>query len=288
MTIVSDQSKFDGSALVDIADAYWLNVRDPDFVAKCHQAHDLGKPWGPYSWVDPGDGAGASQRAKDGVDAAGLGEPPLGYALDYEEAGVTQTDLVNALDRAESIGTFERTMVYTYLYIIGTISGVLRGRPLWLAYYPGNNDGSYPDGQDGPATNWGALLWQYTSTNGTRDLSRVVNEAAWAQWVGGSTPAVEKKVVDDMFIVEKRDGQPDQYWEPVAGGCLQLTAVEAYIRGLAGIPHIELPTLGLISYGMRRKASFDSVLPASSGGGGTAPTRFTGTGQIAALDLRAA
>lgn len=287
MTTVSDQSKFDGPTLVDIADAYWLNARDPDFVSKAHAAHDLGKPWGPYSWVDPGDGAGASQRAKDAADAVGLGVPPLGYALDYEEAGVTQTDLVNALDRAESLGTFDRTWVYTYLYIIGSISGVLRGRSLWLAYYPGNNSGAYPEGQDGPAKEWGAILWQYTSSNGTRDLSRVVDDAAWSAWIGGQTPAPRKVVDDVAWIVEKRDaGAPDQYWEPAAGGCVQLSAAEAYARVLAGIPHVELPTLGLLSYAMRLKATFQAAVPTSSGSGAavvplTVAGTFSGTAKAA-------
>lgn len=256
MTRVSDQSRYDGADLVNNADAFWLNAADPNFVRKAQQAAALGKPWGPYSWVDPGNGAFASQRAYDAVQSAGVGVPPLGYALDYEEAGVSQVDLMNALDRAESLGTFSRTWVYTYLYIIGSIANVLRGCPLWLAYYPGNNDGSYPAGQETAALNWGAWLWQYTSTNGTADMSEVVNQDAWNAWLANtSTPApVPAKGTDDMWIVEKRDGgQPDQYWEPADGGCVQLAAAEAFSRLAAGIPHIEMPTLGLIGYSLRRR-----------------------------------
>lgn len=276
MTRVSDQSRYDGTTLVDNADAYWVNCQDPQFAGKCRESIDLGKPWGPYGWVDPGDGGGSMQRLADSIGANGLPLPPMGYALDYEEAGVAQVDLVNALDRAEDLHVFDRTMVYTYLYIIGSISGVLRGRPLWLAYYPAG-DSSYADGYSDTARNWGALLHQFTSGwNGRGDMSVVVDDAAWTAWIGGVTPVIEKKVVDGMWIVEKRDGgAPDQYWEPAAGGCIQLSAAEAYGRLAAGVPHIELPTLGLISYGLRLGATLRQSIPASSGvGGAAAPTKF--------------
>lgn len=289
MTRISDQSKYDGDTIVENADGYWINCQDPNFGSKCRRVIELEKPWGPYGWVDPGDGGGSMQRLADSIGANSLPAPPMGYALDYEEDGVSQTDLVNALDRAETLHVFDRTMVYTYLYIVGSIANVMRGRPLWLAYYPGNNDGSYDASYSTAARNWGALLHQFTSrVDGNHgDMSEVLDAAAWSAWIGGTTPAPEKKVVDDMWIVEKRDdGQPDQYWEPVTGGLLQLTAADAFARLAAGIPHIDMPTLGVVVYGQRRKQALATALPTSSGG--STPTHFTGTGQISGLDLRAA
>jgi hypothetical protein len=87
--------------------------------------------------------------------------------------------------------------------------------------------------------------------------------------IGGDAPQT-RKVGDGMWIVEKRDGGlPDQYWEPAEGGCLQLSNGEAYAMLAAGIPHIEMPTLGLIFYSLRRKALLQAALPAGDGGPAT-------------------
>jgi len=262
VTTIADLSRYDGRR-PDISgyDGIIVNCQDPDLGGKVEDALAQGKPWGSYGWVYPDDGAGSMQRLVDNVSGIGHGVPPLGYELDYEQNGVTQVDLVNALDRSETCGTFGRTMVYTYLYIIGSVANILRGRPLWLAYYPGNNDGAFPAGEDGPAKAWGALLWQYTSSNGTRDLSHVVDEPAWATWSGVQTPAPLAPTKDDsMWIVEKRDGQPDQWWEPTAGGLVQLSGGEAYARLAAGIAHIEMPTMGVIGYSLRCKATLQAGL----------------------------
>lgn len=282
MTRISDQSLYDGDTLVDNADGYWINCQDPNFASKCRASIDLGKTWGPYGWVDPGDGGGSMQRLADSIGANGLPSPPLGYALDYEQDGVSPADLVNALDRAEALGVFDRTMVYTYLYIVGSIQGVMRGRPLWLAYYP-VGDSSYDPSYSTAARNWGALLHQFTSGwNGRGDMSVVVDDTAWSAWIGGQTPQ-PRKVVEGMVIVEKRDGGlPDQYWEPAAGGCVQLTAVEAYTNSLAGVPHKDMTTGELVSYSLRLRASFQAAIPAGSAGT-PAPTHYTGT-----VDLKAA
>lgn len=282
MTSVSDQSRYDGTTLVDNADAFWINCQDPNFGAKCRTAIDLGKPWGPYGWVDPGGGAASMNRLADCIGANGLPLPPMGYALDYEEAGVIVVDLVNALDRAETLQVFDRTMVYTYLYIVASISGALRGRPLWLAYYPGG--GTYDPNYSVAARNWGALMHQWTSSfNGRGDMSEVVDDAAWSAWVGGTTPATKKKVVDQLVIVEKRDGGlPDQFWEPAAGGCVQLTAVEAFKNVLAGLPQKDMTTGELVSYSLRLRAAFQAAFPATGGGGSGPLAKMVGT-----IDLNA-
>lgn len=102
----------------------------------------------------------------------------------------------------------------------------------------------------GPCGNAGC--WGQTDCPGDGIAGQIPAIVAAAK---GTTSDVqhEWKVMNGMWIVEKRDGQPDQWWEPAAGGLIQLSAGEAYARLQAGIPHVEMPTLGVIGYGLRLK-----------------------------------
>lgn len=203
-----DVSRYQGLEALEGQSFVIVNVEDPTLADKVAHAKQLGIPWGLYTWVYPGNGRADMARAAD--RAAALGDPPLGYWLDYEEAGVAPGDLSAALDHADERGILGRTGVYTYLYQIASVADALRGRPLWLAYYPGNNDGSFPARQDGDARTWGAVLWQYTSgANAPVGLDRnvVIDETWYSQWIGGApigsgdndlTPDQSKKL-DALF-----------------------------------------------------------------------------------------
>lgn len=98
--------------------------------------------------------------------------------------------------------------------------------------------------------------WGQTDCPGDGIEAQISHIVAVAQ--GQPDPDVqhEWKVTDGMWIVEKRDnGQPDQWWEPAAGGLVQLSAGEAYARLVAGVPHVEYPTLGILGYGLRLRAA---------------------------------
>jgi Rv2525c-like, glycoside hydrolase-like domain len=100
--------------------------------------------------------------------------------------------------------------------------------------------------------------------------------------VGGDVPQT-RKVVDGMWYVEKRDGgQSDQWWDDGPGGLIKLSQGEAYARLAAGVPHIEMPSLGIINLGLRRKKSLTDAIAGLSTGGGTAPTHFAGTVDLTA------
>jgi hypothetical protein len=176
---IADLSRYDPLTAVDAYDGVILNIEDPGFAAKRDRAVAKGIPWGTYSWVYPGRGANAAQAAHD----AGVG--PLGAWLDYEQVGVGPDDLTAALARGDELGL--KLGVYTYLYILPSVAGRFDGHPLWLAYYPGQNDGSYRANFSDDARARGAVLHQFTSSNGTRDLSVVVDEPAWSAWTGSTT-----------------------------------------------------------------------------------------------------
>lgn len=204
MTTIADLSRYDPLEAVDLYDGVILNVEDPGFAQKRDRAIATGKPWGTYIWVYPGQGAAAGQKAHD------VGTGSLGAWLDFEQAGATAGDLRGALDRADSLGA--KIGVYTYLYILNSVAGELGNHPLWLAYYPGNNDGSYQDWYSNDARARGAILHQYTSSNGTRDLSHVIDDARWTQWTGeaaspGQPPAApDAAPKDDEMILISEDG----------------------------------------------------------------------------------
>lgn len=196
MTTIADLSRYDPLEAVDLYDGVILNVEDPGFAAKRDRAIEKNIPWGTYIWVYPGQGANAGQKAHD------IPTGSLGAWLDFEQAGATAADLRAALARADQLGT--KIGVYTYLYILNGVSSEIGNHPLWLAYYPGYNDGSYQDWYSNDAKNAGALLHQYTSSNGTRDLSRVLDDTRWNNWVGdapASTPAPKPIPTEEAMIV---------------------------------------------------------------------------------------
>ncbi len=213
MGFIADLSRYDPIEAVDLYDGVILNVEDPGFAAKRDRAVANGKPWGVYSWVYPGGGVGAVDRALVGRGS------PLGMWLDYEQGGVAPSDLTAAYGRADQLGV--KVGVYTYLYILDSVAGTLGDHPLWLAYYPGQNDGSYVPSMSDQARARGAILHQFTSSNGTRDLNVVVDEARWAAWTG-ATPApapgpVTNEESIDMYIVSDPARPADKYLVGEAG-----------------------------------------------------------------------
>lgn len=193
-----------------------INVEDPGLATKIAYCRALGIPWGLYTWIYPGRGRSDMNRAL--VKGVQFGEPPLGYWLDYEQAGVTPADLDAALDTAAEQGALARTGVYTYLHMIAGVAEHLRDRPLWIAYYPGANDGTYPSGQGGNAQAWGAVLWQYSS-GGNLDRNVVIDEAWYRSFVSGGED-------DDMDAADKlrlEVAQQDARW------------TRAYLEGVPGV-----------------------------------------------------
>ncbi len=200
-----DVSRYQSVAAIHGWDFVIVNVEDPTLGAKIEYARALNIPWGFYTWLYPGNGAGDMTRAVQA--AARIGDPPLGYWLDYEQDGVSQRDIDSALAVARAHGVEARTGIYTYLYIVDSID--LRGRPLWLAYYPGNNDGSFPAWASGDARARGAVLWQYTSgANAPVGLDEnVVIDAAWyQQFVGAPAPSPNHVSEDSMIYLNELGG----------------------------------------------------------------------------------
>ena len=96
-----DVSRYQGLESLDGQSFVIVNVEDPGLADKIAHAKQLGIPWGLYTWVYPGSGRADMARAAAQVSA--LGDPPLGFWLDYEQAGVTPNDLTDALDHAHEI-----------------------------------------------------------------------------------------------------------------------------------------------------------------------------------------
>jgi hypothetical protein len=194
----TDISRYQPAGAMDDWSFVIVNAEDPGFDEKIRRAIARGIPWGPYTWMYPGSGARDMQRAVDRCKPHGA--PPLGYWLDYEQAGVSQGDIDAALQRARELGVFERTGIYTYLYLIANVN--LHGRPLWLAYYPGSNDGTYLPSRDGDARRWRAVMWQYSS-GGNLDRNVVIDDGWYQSWVGGSAAPTE----DDEMRTDEFDAR---------------------------------------------------------------------------------
>jgi len=241
MGYIADLSRYDPLEAVDsYPDGVILNVEDPGFGAKRDRANSRGVPWGTYSWVYPGQGPQAAQRAAD----AGVG--PLGAWLDYEQQGVSPSDLQQALARGEQLGI--RIGVYTYLYILDSVAGVLGEHPLWLAYYPGGDtwQPSYSD----TARARGALLHQFTSSNGDRDLSVVLDPARWSAWIGstGDDEMTQEQLDTIGQWLKDTEGRIEQklldtlgQWEQDTRGII-LAAVKGDQSALADAIVAKLPT----------------------------------------------
>lgn len=185
-----------------------LNVEDPGFANKVARMVDIGKPWGPYSWLY-GERGGEEcidrmLRAVDSVSGR-YGLPGRGGWADYEANGVQPVHATQARVRAQTspfpVG------LYTYLYLLNSQPGlaaewwqwVLR----WIAYYPGDNSGAFPSAQIGDAQAWGSVLWQYASSNGTRDRDWVVDDALWATL--GTPTGQEDDDMKDLYITKTSD-----------------------------------------------------------------------------------
>lgn len=164
-----------------------LNVEDPYLASKARRAVDLGIVWDVYKWCFPGqDGGAMFRRAQALVAALGLPGRQPGYWLDYEEAGVAPNQVTQWFAATDAAGV--QAGWYCYLYLLNAQGNVAPGRPLWLAYYPGSNDGSYYPSMSDTARNKGARLHQYTSTAGTLDQNIVLDEKWWSMWSDTVTP----------------------------------------------------------------------------------------------------
>lgn len=225
----TDISRYDSTSPADTsavdeqrAQFVILNIEDPGCANKAHRAHEIGKLWALYSWLYPGRGAESAHRLQAMVDLLvldGLPVPPKGGFLDFEENGVSAADLTAGRLAAATLPT--PIGPYTYLYLLRSEPGLFEewwkwsGR--WIAYYPGANDGSYPADQIGDAEAWGAMLWQFSSSNGTRDRDVVVDETEWAAWgtPGQTVPApidwdgilkIARRRRDNMAVVQDSRG----------------------------------------------------------------------------------
>lgn len=234
---LDDLSKFDGGAeSVDRpgVDGVILNVEDPGILDKALRARDEAKPVLVYTWVYPAGGRAAVDRAIDvAATLTGHGVDVLDYAFDYEQDGVVPQDLRDAIGYGRQHGL--PMLAYTFLFELdAALKQVLTdtGVPLWLAFYPGGNDGSYPGWAEQQARDTGAVLWQYTSSNGVRDRS-IVLDPAWFQSLTGnpptpSTPVQEQSLVMDITTVTNPNGNAFTFWTE---------GHHLYVRGWeAGVP----------------------------------------------------
>lgn len=218
-----------------------LNCDDPGVGSKAHRAHDIGKLWGLYTWLYAGRGADSVTRGQavaDLLELDGLPQPPLGIWIDYEDNGVSVGDVWAALGVRGVVKT--RLGFYTYLYLLNSQDGLraawaaFEGR--WLAYYP-TGDENYPAWAIGDAQANEALLWQYTSSGGTRDRDAVVDEAAWGRWAQTSVPTpapVHQEDDDDMASIRlfKQGGHDFGVW--VEGDKLVYRSIGGFgVPGLA-------------------------------------------------------
>lgn len=201
-----------------------LNVEDPSLVNKARIALDAGIHVLLYSWVYPGQGAGTVQRSLAAASALeAWGVHVVAHAWDYEQDGVTPQDLRDAFDAAQAAGIADEELGYTYLFILNdelraafNASGV----PLWIAFYPGSNDGSYPEWAEQEARATGAVLWQFSSSNGTRDRSAILDDAWWERITGSKPKPTKPQEPDAMNIltVTNAAGKSLVFTTDAAGG----------------------------------------------------------------------
>jgi hypothetical protein len=204
-----DSATVDDTSAVDDPRANYviLNVEDPGFLYKAHHAIDIGKHWGPYSWLyAERGGAEAVERMMSAVDSVGSLPTRAGW-VDYEANGVAPEHAAQARVRASSGDVPFKTGLYTYLYLLNSQGGLAQEwwqwTLRWLAYYPGSNDGTLLWGANGDAIQWGSAHWQYTSSGGTRDRNAVIDEALWATL--GGAPAQSEEDAVNVYISKKSD-----------------------------------------------------------------------------------
>lgn len=177
-----DLSKYNSTEAVR-PDFVILNVEDPYLQSKVQRAHDLGIPWDAYKWCYAGQtGQAMCDRTHALVDAVFPGGRYPAFWLDYEDAGVTGGQVGEWFAACDRAGV--KSGWYCYLYLLNGQGNHAPDRPLWLAYYPGQNDGTYIPSMSDTARQKGALLHQYTSTAGRLDQNVVLDESWWAGWIG--------------------------------------------------------------------------------------------------------
>lgn len=199
-----DSAYVDDTRAVDDPRANYviLNVEDPGFVYKAHRAIDIGKHWGPYSWLYGERGGDECidrmLRARDAVGS----EPTRAGWVDYEANGVAPQHAAQARVAQQQRASF-RVGLYTYLYLLNGQGGLAaewwQWTLRWLAYYPGANDGTLLWDRNGDAIAWGSAHWQYTSSNGTRDRNAVIDEALWSSLGVGAAPSTPED--EDMRLL---------------------------------------------------------------------------------------
>jgi len=204
---VDDISRYDGTAAdltADRCDEAIYNVEDPGCAEKVRRwSGEFGKPWHLYGWEYPGPGSAVDLIA--GMTDT-LGMTAKAAWVDYEENGVAPVDAAVARVRAGELPM--PVGFYTYLYLINSQDGLAAEWAAWdlrwIAYYPGTNDGSYPGWAIGDAQGKGAVLWQYTSSGGTRDRNVVVDEAKWATLGSGVVVPTQPKESAMLVGLKKR------------------------------------------------------------------------------------
>jgi hypothetical protein len=183
MTRGVDISKFQSPSAMDGWDFVILNVEDPGFAEKARRAHELGIPWDIYKWIFPGaSGSEMFARAHDLVNAVGLPGRQPGYWADYEESGVAAHQVGEWFAAADAAGV--KVGWYTYLNVVNAEGNHAPDRPLWLAYYPGTDDGSYQPSMSDDARARRATIHQFTTTSGTLDVNIVLDDTWWSEWTG--------------------------------------------------------------------------------------------------------
>jgi hypothetical protein len=239
-----DISKFQSASAMDGWDFVILNVEDPGFGEKASRAHELGIPWDIYKWIyppgatdsagrpipDAGNGAESFAIAKDLVDRTNIPGREPGYWGDYEQAGVTASQVREWFAAADAAHV--KAGWYTYLHILNAEGNHAPDRPLWLAYYPHPNDGSYQPSMSDNARARRAKTHQFTSTNDTLDVNIVLDTEWWDDWTGDDGgPRSERRprtiVEDDEMIVAIPDpskrcalrGTPSRFYA-VSGGVI--------------------------------------------------------------------
>jgi hypothetical protein len=212
LTIGYDLSRYDEQSAVDAAAFVIVNVDDPDLGGKIGRAISQAKPWGGYKWIYPGaDGHAAAQECA--AKLAAFGNAPLGSWADYEDNGVDQSQLVSWFQGLDSVGGRGGYYANDWRVDHAALIAAVGTRWYWTAGYPGDNSGAFP-GWDALRTSRPAQLWQFTSTNGTRDQNAVVDQAWYASLGGALTggflmalsDAEQQEVLD--YIRLMREGAP--------------------------------------------------------------------------------
>lgn len=195
LVIGYDLSRYDELNAGDTAAFVIVNVDDPNLEYRVTRAQAQSKPWGGYKWIYPG-ASGWNAATECAAKLRAFGEAPLGSWADYEDNGVDQGQLVDWFRGLDSVSA--RGGYYTNDWRVdhGALIAAVGTRWYWTAGYPGANDGTFP-GWDALRTSRPAQLWQFTSTNGTRDQNAVV-DSAWYESLGVSGGGFLEMLTDEQ------------------------------------------------------------------------------------------